>query len=207
MPRHTHRTRQQFSQRRLSIILIAAIALISMLSIFGCGKMSGGNSVHVKSATTGDKDLPVKSSYAFAVTKTFTDINNKITTASAYNVYVANYDLDANNFAMTMDKPLASDDQVRVVFSLISDEGTNDKSPLKAGTYSAKADKYLKAESAGIVARKGGADVKSWLDRSMLSGEVKVTSTSADEISGDVDLTSGGTSIKGSFTAKVLKRK
>jgi len=207
MPRHNHPTRQQFSQCRLSIILIAAIALISTLSIFGCGKMGGGNSIHVKSATTGDKDLPIKSSYAFAVTKTFTDINNKITTASAYNVYVANYDLDANNFAMTMDKPLTSDDQVRAVFSLIGDEGTNDKSPLKAGTYSAKADKYLKAESAGIVARKGGADVKSWLDRSMLSGEVKVTSASADEISGDVNLTSGDISIKGSFTAKVLKRK
>jgi len=207
MPGHNYRARQQFSQPRLSIILIAAIALISTLSIFGCGKMGGGNSIHVKSATTGDKDLPVKSSYAFAVTKTFTDINNKITTASAYNVYVANYDLDANNFAMTMDKPLTSDDQVRAVFSLIGDEGTNDKSPLKAGTYSAKADKYMKAESAGIVARKGGADVKSWLDRSMLSGEVKLTSASADEISGDVNLTSGDISIKGSFTAKVLKRK
>ena len=108
---------------------------------------------------------------------------------------------------LTMDKALTSDDQVRVVFSLIGDEGTNDKSAPKAGTYSAKADKFMKVESAGLVARKGGADVKSWLDRSMLSGEVKVSSASADEISGDVDLTSGDTSIKGSFTAKVLKRK
>ena len=108
---------------------------------------------------------------------------------------------------MTMDKPLTSDDQVRVVFSLIGEEGTNDKSSPKAGTYSAKAEKFMKVESVGIVARKGSADVKSWLDRSMLSGEVKVTSASADEIGGDVDLTSGDTSIKGSFTAKVLKRK
>ena len=208
MPRYNLRTRQQVSQGRLSILSIAAIALISTLSIFGCGKLGGGaNSIHVKSATTGEKNLPVKSSYAFAVTKTFTDINNRITTASAHNVYVANYDLDANNLAMTMDKPLTSDDQVRVVFSLIGEEGTNDKSSPKAGTYSAKAEKFMKVESVGIVARKGGADVKSWLDRSMLSGEVKVTSASADEIGGDVDLTSGDSSIKGSFTAKVLKRK
>jgi hypothetical protein len=202
MPRHNLRT------RRLSNFSIAAIALIGTLSIFGCGKMGGGaNSIHVKSASTGEKDLPVKSSYAFAVTKTFTDINSKITTASAHNVYAANYDLDANNFAMTMDRPLSSDDQVRVVFSLIGEEGTNDKSPPKAGTYSAKADKYMKVESVGLVTRKGGADVKSWLDRSMLGGEVKVSSATADEISGDLDLTSGDTSIKGSFTAKVLKRK
>ena len=207
MPRHNHRSGQQFDRRQLFVFSILAIALIGTLSILGCGKMGGANSIHVKSATTGDKDLPVKSSYAFAVTKTFTDINGKITAASAHNVYAANYDLDANNFAMTMDKPLTSDDQVRVVFSLIGEEGTNDKSSPKAGTYSAKAEKFMKVESVGIVARKGGADVKSWLDRSMLSGEVKVTSASADEIGGDVDLTSGDSSIKGSFTAKVLKRK
>jgi hypothetical protein len=108
---------------------------------------------------------------------------------------------------MTLEKPLTADDQVRVVFNLIGDEGTNDKSAIKAATYSAKADKYDKAESAGIVARKNGADVKSWLDRSMLSGEVKVTSASADEIGGEVNLSSGDTAIKGSFTAKILKRK
>jgi len=207
MPRPNHRAPQQLNRHQLFVFSIIAIALISALSIFGCGKAGGGNSIHVKSATTGDKDLPVKSSYAFALTKTFTDVSGRTTTASAYNVYVANYDLDANNFAMTLDKPLTSDDQVRMVFSLIGDEGSNGKSPPKAGTYSAKADKFMKAESVGIVARKGGADVKSWLDRSMLSGEVKVTSASAEEISGDVDLTSGDSSIKGSFTAKVLKRK
>jgi len=81
------------------------------------------------------------------------------------------------------------------------------KSPLKAGTYSAKADKHMKVETVGIVSRKGGADNKVWLDRSTLSGQVKVTSASANEIAGDFDLTAGETTVKGSFTAKVLKRK
>jgi hypothetical protein len=185
---------------------LALIVLASTLFVSACSK-SGGSGLHVKSPATGEKDFAVKSSYAFAVTKTFTDINNKITTASAYNVYVANYDLDAANFAMTMDKPLMSDDQIRVVFSLIGDEGTNDKSPLKTGTYSAKADKHMKVETVGIVSRKGGADNKTWLDRSTLNGQVKITSASADEIAGDFDLTAGETTVKGSFTAKVLKRK
>jgi hypothetical protein len=193
------------TNRRFTLGLVV-IALASALFVSACSK-GGGSGLHVKSPATGEKDIAVKSSYAFAVTKTFTDLNSKITTASAYNVYVANYDLDAANFAMTMDKPLASDDQVRVVFSLIGDEGTNDKSPLKAGTYSAKADKHMKVETVGIVSRKGGADNKAWLDRSTLSGQVKVTSASADEIAGDFDLTAGETTVKGSFTAKVLKRK
>jgi len=196
------------NQSNLSIgLFVATSLLITALLLSGCGKSASGNSVHVKSTTTGEKDLAIKSGYAFAVTKTFTDINGKITTASAYNVYLANYDLDSKNFAMTLDKPLTADDQVRVVFSLIGAEGTNDQALLKDGTYSAKGDKYLKAESAGIVARKNGADVKSWLDRSMLTGEVKLSSASADEISGDVNLSAGESVIKGSFTAKILKRK
>jgi len=188
-----------------SIIVCALVAAFTLFAI-ACGK-SDSVGLHLKSAATGEKDVAVKSSYAFAVTKTFTDINNKVTKASAYNVYAANYDLDSANFAMTMDKPLTSEDQVRVVFSLIGDEGTNDKSPLKAGTYSARADKYMKVETVGIVSRKGGADNKAWFDRSTLNGQVKVTSATADQISGDIDLTAGDNTIKGSFNAKVLKRK
>src|ERR1043166_7014740 len=134
MPRHTD-SRPFARPSRLGLDLFLLV-IAGLVFLTGCGNGAGGNSLHVKSAATGEKDLAIKSSYAFAVTKTFTDINNKITTASAYNVDAANYDLDATNFAMTLDKPLASDDQVRVMFSLIGEEGTNDKSPLKAGTYS-----------------------------------------------------------------------
>jgi hypothetical protein len=108
---------------------------------------------------------------------------------------------------MTLDKPLTSDDQIRVMFSLIGEQGTDGKAPLKAGAYSARADKFMRVETVGIVSRKSGVDNKVWLDRNALTGQVKVTSASADEISGDVDVTSGDTSIKGSFTAKILKRK
>jgi hypothetical protein len=201
MPRPRNRS-------NLSMMLFpASLLLITTLLLSSCGKTGSTNTLHVKSGPGAEKDLAIKSGYAFPVTKTFTDINQKITTAYAYNVYLANYDLDSKNFALTLDKPLTADDQVRVVFNLIGAEGTNEQSPPKDGTYSAKADKYLKAESAGIIARKNGADVKSWLDRSMLTGEVKVSSVSAEEISGDVDLSAGDLAFKGSFTAKILKRK
>ena len=183
-------------------VLVAACTLFAS----ACGK-SGSAGLHIKSAATGEKDVALKSSYAFAVTKTFTDASGKMSTAASYRTYAANYDLDSANFAMTMDKPLTSDDQVRAVFSLVGDEGTNEKSPPKAGTYSATANKFMKVEDVAIVSRKGGADNKAWLDRSTLSGQVKVTSPTADEISGDIDLTAGDNTIKGSFTAKVLKRK
>src|SRR6185295_14018272 len=194
----------QTTRRARSITVLLALAAV--MTFAGCSK-SGGNDLHVKSAATGDKGVAVKSSYTFAVTKTFTDINQKITTAATYNVYAASYELDAGNFAMTLQKPLTAEDQVRVEFSLVGEEGTNEKSALKTGTYSAKADKYMKVETVGIVTRKGSADSKNWLDRSTLSGEVKLTSVSGDSISGDIDVTAGEASVKGSFTAKILKRK
>ena len=186
--------------------LLPLIAVTCALLIAGCSK-SGGNHLHVKSAAAGEKEVDVKSSFTYPVTKTFTDINQKITTAATYNVYTANYDLDSANFAQTLQKPLTADDQVRVEFSLVGEEGTKENSALKAGTYSAKADKYMKVEAVGIATRKGGSDNKVWLDRSTLTGEVKVTSVSDDSISGDIDVTAGDASIKGAFTAKILKRK
>lgn len=189
-----------------SAISLGLVMFVVAMLLTGCSK-EGGNDLHVKSPASGDRDLAVKSSYAFAVTKTFTDINQKITTAATYNVYAASYDLDAGNFAVTLQKPLTAEDQVRIEFSLVGEEGTNDKSALKTGTYSAKADKYMKVESVGIITRKGSADSKNWLDRSTLTGEVRLTSVSDNSISGDIDVTAGESTVKGSFTAKILKRK
>jgi hypothetical protein len=185
----------------------AAISfLLFVLALSGCAKGGGAGSMQLK--WPGDqKEMPVKSSYAFAVTKTFTDINKKISTAPSYRVYAASYDLDAANFALTLNKPLASDDQLRITFSLVGDQGGNEKSPLKAGDYSAKADKFMKVEDAGIVTRKDGKDNTLWLDRSALTGTVKITSVSAESASGEVDLTAGESVVKGPFTAKILVRK
>ena len=187
--------------------LLCVFTLAGALVLAGCSKSAGSNSMQLKSPATGDKEMPLKSGYAFAVTKTFTNTAGKITTAPSYRVYAANYDLDAGNFAMTLNKPLTADDQVRVVFSLVSDEGGNDKTAPKTGNYSAKADKFMKVEDVAIVARKAGTDNTGWLERSTLTGDAKITSVSGDTITGEVDLTSGAVSIKGPFTAKILARK
>jgi hypothetical protein len=186
----------------------AALSLLIVALIFSsCSKGAGSSSMSLKWPGMNQKEMPVKSSYAYGVTKTFTDINNKISTAPSYRVYAASYDLDAANFSQTMDKPLASDDQIRVTFSLVGDEGGTEKTPVKAGDYSAKADKFMKVETAGIVTRKDGKDSTLWLDRSALAGDVKVTSVTGDSVTGEADLTDGQSAIKGPFTAKILVRK
>ena len=82
------------------MIFVSCLLTLTLI-VGGCSKNSGGNIV-VKSLATGEKALAQTSGYAFAVNKTFTDTSGKITTAASYRVYVANYDLDKANFAMTM---------------------------------------------------------------------------------------------------------
>ena len=186
---------------------LVTLAIVCAFSLLACSKSGGGNELHVKSAAAGEKDLAVKTAFADPVTKSFTDINGKMTTAVVYNIHAANYDLDSGRFGASLNNPMPADDSIRVVFSLVGEEGTQEKSPLKAGTYSAKADKYMKVETVGIVTRKGGTEIKNWFDRSTLNGEVKVTSASGDSACGDIDVTAGDSIIKGSFTAKILHRK
>jgi hypothetical protein len=184
--------------------LVVGMLLVTSAFLTSCNKTASGMKVKTDA---GERNMPVKSSYAYAVTKSFTDINRNITTAATYNVFAANYDLDAGNFAQTMNKPLTADDQIRVTFSLVGDQGTDEKAAAKAGDYAAKADKFMKVETVGIITRSGGADKTEWLDRSTLTGNAKITSVSGDTITGDIDVSAGGLSIKGPFTAKVLKRK
>jgi hypothetical protein len=191
--------------RKINRILLSVFA--STLTFVGCSQNGGGNGLHVKSAAAGERDVATRSAFADPVTKSFTDTSGKITTAVVYNIHAANYDLDGGRFGASLNNPMPADDSTRVMFSLVGEEGTQENSPLKAGTYSAKADKFMKVETVGIVTRKNGTEIKNWFDRSTLSGEVKVTSVSGDSASGDIDVTAGDSVIKGSFTAKILHRK
>ncbi|HXT63080.1 MAG TPA: hypothetical protein VN696_08590 [Pyrinomonadaceae bacterium] len=191
--------------RKLNLLLL--FVATGMLLCPGCGQSAGGDDLHVKSTAAGEKDVATKSAFADPVTKTFTDTSGKMTTAVVYNIHAANYDLNGERFGASLNNPMPGDDSIRVMFSLVGEEGTKDNSPLKTGTYSAKADKYMKVETVGIVTRKNGTEIKTWFDRSTLNGQVNVTSATADSASGDIDVTAGDSTIKGSFTAKILKRK
>jgi len=187
--------------------LTSLFVIILALFLFGCSKNGGVTELHVKSAAAGERDVAIKTAFADPVTKTFTDTTGKMTTAVVYNMHVANYDLNGERFGASLNNPMPADESIRVMFSVVGEDGTKENSPLKAGTYSAKADKYMKVETIGIVTRKNGTEIKNWFDRSTLKGEVRVNSVSGDSASGDIDVTAGDNSIKGSFTAKILKRK
>ena len=73
-----------------------------------------------------------------------------------------------------------------------------------------KADKVNSVRSIIVVTFADGKETKTIFDTLSMhkkaDGEVKITSVTADTVSGEVNLTDGDKSIKGTFTAKLPKQ-
>lgn len=184
---------------KLSVVFLIAVLLTA------CGG-AGESKLDVKA---GGKNLPfsVKSSGTYSSVKTFTDAQSKVTKASSNYIVLANYDIDTSSGMSSMEKAVTAPEQVRVAIQIVGEEGTDDKTGIKTGKYTTKADKFGKVDYVNIAYFADGKESKNIFNISKTEGEVKITSVSADSISGEINLTEGDKSVKGSFTAKIPVKK
>jgi flagellar basal body rod protein FlgC len=195
--------------RNMKKLLIIALGLL--FAACGGGGAGGGSAKMDIKAGGKDTGLAFKSSGTDKSVKTFTDKEGKVTTATSFYAIMANYDMDTTNFA-SMKKPLTAPDQARVMLQLIGEEGTDQKSEFKPGTYKADpAGKFMKLDSLVVTTFADGKEVATSFDTnfsaSKITGQVVVKSVTADAISGDIDVTEGDKSVKGTFTAKIAAPK
>lgn len=190
--------------KRLLIVILIGLGLTA------CGAAGNGTGAPKLDVKAGGKDstLNVKSGAV--------NYGNVISTAPgkpniqtfAHTIYIANYELDTSSPGW-MRKPLTAPDQMRVDIQLTGEEGTKDDSPFKVGTYSAQADKFNSVRYVGINAFADGKQTETRFGSmagSKTSGEVKITAVTADTVSGEVNLSEGDKSIKGTFSAKLPKK-
>jgi hypothetical protein len=181
--------------------------VVSALLVAGCG--AGESKLEVKA---GGKSLPfaVKSSGTYSAVKTFTenkDGQTKITKASSNYIVLANYDLDTSSGMSSMEKATTAADQVRVAIQIVGQEGTDDKTGFKTGTYQVKSEKFDKVDYVNVAFFADGKETKNFFDLSKASGQVKITAVAADSVSGEIDLTEGDKTVKGTFTARFPVKK
>ncbi|QQS42160.1 MAG: hypothetical protein IPM63_04240 [Acidobacteriota bacterium] len=192
---------------KIRSIIVAATAVVFFAA---CGSVaSGPPTLSVKKEGGEAKEVPVKSGGFYASTKSWSK-PGKSSTSSSYFVCVANYDIDMSQGAISIGAKVSSDDQTKVCFSLNGEENGNDKTPPAAGTYAIEKrgdDFAFKSISAvSIREYENGSEVRKSMDSSKTQGEIRITDASADEMSGEIDLSDGENEIKGSFTAKAFKR-
>lgn len=189
-------------KRILMIFVVASLA-------YACGG-AGGSTIAIKSGGK-DVSLAAKTSGTYKTVKTFTDINQNITKATAFDIYLASYEMDSTS-PSTMRKPLTAADQVRLSMQLVGAEGTDQNSEFKPGVY--KADptgKFMKLDSLGIATFADGKELNTRFETSTstskIAGQVEVKSVTAEAISGTIDVTDGDKTVKGDFTAKIAAKK
>lgn len=187
--------------RNIKLIILFVISIF----LIACGG-AGESKLEVKA---GGKTLPfsVKSSGTYSTVKTFTDAQSKVTKASSNYFVLANYDIDTSLGMSSMEKATTAADQVRVAIQLVGQEGTDEKTGFKTGTYATKAEKFDKVDYVNIAYFADGKESKNFFDIAKTTGEVKITAVSADSVSGEINLTEGDKSVIGSFTAKIMVKK
>lgn len=186
-----------------TIVLFAAAVMFA-----ACGGGAGGSKITISFNGT-SVPLDVKSSGVYPATKTFSATKDGETTMTkAVNHYVAlaNFELETRG-PVTMGKALTGDGNVRVTFQIVGDEGTDEKAAVKTGTYAAKCDKYNCVDYLQVSRFTGGKEEKISFTMSKAEGEIKITSVTDDTISGEVNVSEGQNSVKGSFTAKITTKR
>lgn len=188
-----------------NLLVIAMCALLA-----ACGGGLGGSSLSVKIGGK-DSSMAVKSSVTSKSVFTYSPGGGAPPiTATSMTFVLANYEADTTNIA-TMKKPLTSADQMRVFFSVNGEEGTDLKGEIKPGTYKVDpSGKWMKVGSFSVTTFADGKESDTSFDMmfsgSKATGEIKIASVTADEISGSIDITEGDKSVKGNFTAKAAKK-
>ncbi len=123
------------------------------------------------------------------------------------------YDFTLNNFDFD-EKKLATanvqkDGQISVMFKLVGPEGATFTTPIKPGTYDAAQptdalDARSKSDNMRVVIFEGGKATPVMFSNP--KGTVKITSANGETSAGEIDLSDGRNSIKGTFTTTAYKR-
>lgn len=188
--------------------MITVFALMMVAPTVGCCKSGSDAGLKLTYDGATDKAMEVTSGFMFATTKTFSWPDGSggfaKAKASSHSIYLGNFEQDPSRGMISLSSALETDGQMRVSFGLIGADGTEaggkDSPPPAKGAYTAEADKFNKVDWVEIAVFEGGKEVKHRFNKP--TGTVKLTSSAADSISGEIDLKDGKNAIKGGFTAK-----
>jgi hypothetical protein len=193
--------------KKIQIILVIMTAVFFMTA---CGGGSGNQSVAQKSEITVNTDGMEKkfeptSTWAYHSTKTFT-ANSETSTASITTVVLANFELDTQQAFISLGKQkLDKPEQIKVMFSFTGEKDTKVETPIKAGEYTAEADKFRKVEPPTIYYVADGKEKSVEFDRNTMKGQLTISGVSGTTITGSIDVTDGKNSLKATFSANGQK--
>lgn len=184
---------------------------IILLSVFFAACGGGAPQLDIK-ADSKDSTLVPKSTAVSTTVMTYTEaprgdgiIRSK--KGTSHSIYLTNFDIAPADLIKAGVVPTA-DGQIYVRLNFINEEGTDEKTPIKVGTYTTTADKFMKLDGAAVKIHTGGkvSDTSIVSMGKKADGELKITEVTDDEVKGEINVSDGANSLKGAFTAKMQKK-
>jgi hypothetical protein len=152
-----------------------------------------------------EKKFEPNSTWAYHSTKTFSSIvdgKSEMSTASITTIVLGNFELDTTQAFISLSKQkLDKPEQIKVMIGFTGEKDSKVDTPIKKGEYKAEGDKFSKIESLKIFYFADGKEQIVDLDDKMMKGTLNIKSVSGTTITGDIDVTDGKTSLKGTFSA------
>jgi hypothetical protein len=213
--------------RKALVLVVVCLALTLLLLTSACqsgvasdtnssGASTSGNSTNAPATSgasssphltisLGGKETPLEvKSGTYQKSVTNYSAGGKSETASETVFFIANFDMAQAKSGGK--KP--ENGQMVAAFTLIGASGTDDKTPIHVGTYLVRsgeaenATRFNITTKCGFVMFENGAQSDKKLATSKLQGETKITSVTADAVAGEINVTDGESTIKGTFVAK-----
>jgi hypothetical protein len=183
------------------------LPLIIIIGLFlaACGGIGGSSEISVK-VDGQEKTFEPTSHWAYHSTKTFSYPENgkTVMTKAAYSsIVLANYELDTKQAFISLNKQkIDKPEQIKVMFSITGDKDSSVDTPVKTGEYTAESERFNKVDSVTAYYFADGQEKRVTFNDGKMKGAVTITGISDGTISGDIDVTDGENSVKGSFAAK-----
>lgn len=183
--------------------LLIPLTILIGVFLVACG---GGGSSEVTVKVDGqDKKFEPSSTWAYHSTKTFSYPENGktvMTKSSISSIVLANYKLDTEQAFISLNKQkIDKPEQIKIMFSITGEKDSSVDVPVKAGEYTAEAERFSKVDGVTIYYLADGNEKRVSLNDRKLKGKINISGVSNGTISGDIDVTDGENSVKGSFSA------
>lgn len=198
--------------KKLLTIILASVFFTACGGTGSIGSTGGTPPTQLKVLVNEqEKTLDIKSIGVFYGKNVLNNVAGKAKLETfRHSLYFANFDADFTKEGAA-ETAMTAPDQVVVRVSLTGEDGTKEDSPLKVGTYSVKNEWINDVNAASIMSFQKGTKTETQFSpmstMTNTEGEVKITSVTADTVSGEINLTETGRAIKGTFTAKLPKAK
>ena len=201
--------------------LMMAMSLLLLSACGGSGSDGGGSSSngggasgsagkvtikYMDGSAEKTKEVELTKAIIWPLPLTKSVSGQKVEGLVGYDFTLNNFDFDEKKFATAN---VQKDGQISVMFKLIGPEGATFTNPIKPGTYDAAQptdalDARSKSDNMRVVIFEGGKATPIMFSNP--KGSVKITSANGETSAGEIDLSDGRNSIKGTFTTTAYKR-